>query len=273
MKHNHRSYGIAAAAVLVLMGATATEASTFTALSQSRSIAATAQVTLFSLDPDVATLSDSLTGGAQTAVVDFGAFSASFGLGALSISDPVLGSARGNGRAAQTSSFSADRISFDGTADVNMEGEPIFGNADVSGTGSASSRLSFGFSLAQATSIQLTMSSNVTPSRSSYNFALLDGGGQSVWNQTSIFDVNGNETRDFVVTLNLGAGTYALNTALGASSFVDNGSSGAGRAVASFTLAAAPVPEPGATLLFTAGLTLVGSCARRRRATPACPRR
>ena len=261
MKSAFRFLCVASAAMCVLLSSAAAQAATFSSLSQSRSIAASAQVELISFNQDeVLSVSGLLSGGAQTNPGDFSTFDQSFGLGALSIEDPVLGYGRGNGRAAQTSSFTAGLISFNGTADVNMEGEPTPGFADIIGSGSASSRLSYSFSLDQAASVRLTMSSNLTPSRSGYTFSLAQGD-SSIWNDTSIFDANGNEVRDFSVVLNLGAGTYDLNTVLGASSFITNSSSGAGRAVATFSLQALPVPEPATALQILAGLLLIAAFA------------
>jgi hypothetical protein len=248
--------------LVIVLTATAAHAASFASLSQTRSIAIAGQMTLFSLDSTPPyPINASLADGAQTAPADFGTFNASVGLGALRITDP-LGEGFGAGRAGQVSSFSAQSIRFEGAADVNLTGfaQP---EAEITGNGSASSRLIYSFSLDRASTVALTMSSEVGPSRSSYSFLLADLSGTTVWDQTSLFDANGNETRDFTTLLTMGAGSYNLAVVLGASSTFRNDESSAGRAIANFVLS--PVPEPSTALQAALALTLLGGWMRLRR--------
>lgn len=262
MTNASRSFCAHVGALLLAALTTAADAASFTSISQARSISISGQMTLFSQDPDLpgypitAVYSD----GAQTDSAGFGVFDRSVGLGALSIADP-LGDGFGAGRAGQISSFTPQRISFEGAADVNLTGyaQP---EAEISGSGGASSRLTYGFSLDSATAVMLTMDSEVGPSRSSYSFALTQVGGGTVWNQTSLFDADGNEIRSFTTLLQLDAGSYNLGVVLGASSQFRNEDAESGRAVASFTLS--PVPEPGTASLAAVGFALLGALAYRR---------
>lgn len=246
-------------AVLGFLTCTTANAGTFTAISQARSVAIGGQITIIDQD-NGDTFQASLAPGAATAPGDFGVFDKSFGLGDL-VLENALGVGRGAGRAAQTSSLGGEVIRFDGAADVFMSGE-VFGNAAINGSGAASSLMEYRFSVAEATTAILAMTSEVGPTRSDFTFVLRNDSGDVVWADTVLFDDDGNEIRSFSRSLGLAAGVYQLNTALTASSSFDNNFGSAGRAVGAFTITA--VPEPDTAAMVFGGLVAMAFVARRR---------
>ena len=241
-----------------LLGGNIAYAATFTGLSQARSVAIAGQITLTEFEfGEAFTASQSLH--EQTAADDFGVFNQSVGLGTLVLDHP-LGSGRGAGRSAQTSNLGPEAIVFDGTADVFMSGE-VFGDADITGSGGASSRLAYSFSLSQTTTVRLGMVSELGPRNNDYRFALTREDGEVVWDQTSIFDEDGNEHRDFTQSLILGPGVYTLDVGLTASSFFTANFGVSGRALASFSIT--PVPLGDSMLLLASGVSLLVGGRRR----------
>lgn len=249
-------------AVLGFLTSTAADATSFAAISQVRSVAIGGQITIIDQD-NGDTFQASLAPGAQTSPGDFGVFDASFGLGDL-VLDTALGTGRGAGRVAQTSSFAGDAIRFEGAADVFMSGE-VFGNAAINGSGAASSRFEYRFSVAEATPVILAMESEVGPNRSDYTFLLRSDAGNVVWADTVLFDDAGNEIRSFSRSLLLAAGVYQLDAALTASSAFDNNFASSGRAVGAFTITA--VPEADTWTMMVGGMLAMGFVARRRMAS------
>lgn len=249
-------------AVLGFLTCTSVDAATFTAISQVRSVAIGGQITIVDQD-NGDTFQASLAPGAQTLPGDFGQFDASFGLGDLVLDNP-LGTGRGAGRVAQTSSLGGQVIRFDGAADVFMSGE-VFGNAAVSGSGAASSRFQYRFSVAEAIPVILAMESEVGPNRSDYTFLLRNDAGDAVWADTVLFDDAGNEIRSFSRSLLLSAGVYQLDAALTASSAFDNNFGSSGRAIGAFTITA--VPEANTWTMMVGGLLAMGFVASRRMAS------
>jgi hypothetical protein len=252
---------VRALTVLGFLTCTVADAATFTAISQARSVAIGGQITIIDQD-NGDTFPATLALGDQTTPGDFGVFDKSFGLGQLVLDNP-LGSGRGAGRAAQTSSLGSEVIRFDGAADVFMSGE-VFGNAAINGSGAASSVMEYRFSVAQATPVILAMQSEVGPVRSDFTFLLRNDAGDVVWADTVLFDDDGNEIRSFSRSLALAAGVYQLDTALTASSSFDNNFGSAGRAVGAFTITAVPEADT-ATMVF-GGLVAMAFVARRRSA-------
>lgn len=259
MKHPYRYLLSALFTVAVLVGGSPADAATFTSLSQARSVDISGQIDLTDLDTGEV-FSASLAPGAQTAPGDFGLFDEAVGLGDLVLDNP-LGAGNGAGRAAQTSSFAADAIRFDGVADVFMSGQ-VFGNADIMGTGSASSLLAYRFSVAQAVTVVLSMSSEIGPRLNDFDFALTRENGDVIWDQTEIFDLDGNPDRTFTQLLDLAPGVYDLDVALSAASFFSTSDMGAsGRVLADFSIV--PVPEADTMAITLGGLLLLGWAGRR----------
>ena len=92
------------------------------------------------------------------------------------------------------------------------------------------------------------MVSEVGPRNNDYMFALTHENGEVVWDQTSVFDNDGNEHRTFSQTLALTAGVYDLNVALTATSFFTANFGFAGRALATFSITPVPLGNPLALL-------------------------
>ena len=260
MKRPPRYFLSTLAAVIALVGGNLTGAATFTSVSQARSVDISGHIDLTDLDTGEV-FSASLAPHAQTAPGDFGLFDQAVGLGALVLDNP-LGAGNGAGRAAQTSSFAPDAIRFDGVADVFMSGQ-VFGNADISGSGSASSLLAYRFSVAQAVTVRLAMNSEIGPRLNQFDFALTRENGDVVWDQTEIVDIDGNPDRTFTQLLDLAPGVYDLGVVLSAASFFSTSDMGAsGRVLADFSIV--PVPEADTMVTTLGGLLLLGWVARRR---------
>ena len=243
-----------------LVGGHRADAATFTGLSQARSVAIAGILELTDFETGD-TFKASAAPSAQTAPGDFGLFDRSVGLGQLVLDNP-LGNGRGSGRASQTSTLGTEAIHFDGTADVFMSGE-VNGNAEMTGSGSAASRFVHRFSLSQATTVRLDMVSELGPRNNDYTFALTHENGEVVWDQTSVFDDDGNVHRTFLQTLALMAGVYDLNVALTATSFFTANFGFAGRALATFSITPVPLGNPLALLVRSCAV--LGRIRRQRR--------
>lgn len=191
----------------------------------------------------------------------FGDFDMSVGLSALALSTPI-GDANGAGLARQRSTIAGEAIAFAGLADVFMSGG-AGGDAYATGSGNASSQFGYHFEIVAPQRVRLTMSSNVQPIASGFDFLLQHDDGELVWDSEIVADENGNPTTSFSRLLDLRPGSYWLRGTLTASSYFDGSISISGRAEAAFSLTA--VPEPGSFAMLLAGLTVVPLVARRRR--------
>ncbi len=228
--------------VLAMLDATVTHAATFNGLAQARSVAIGGQLTLNDFDTGE-TFTANQSFNEPTLAGNFGLFDKSVGLGTLILDNP-LGIGQGAGRAAQTSRLGPEGIEFDGVADVFMSGQLNTFNADLTGSGGAASRLSYSFSLAHDTSVLLDMISELGPRANSFTFSLSRDDGTVIWNETSVFDDDGNEHRAFTRTLLLNTGVYNLESALNATSFFVGEFGFSGRALATYSLTAVPLGNP-----------------------------
>lgn len=86
-----------------------------------------------------------------------------------------------------------------------------------------------------------------------------------IWDQTSIFDDDGNEHRAFTQTLLLSADVYHLDAALAASSFFSGDFGFSGRVLATFSINPVPLGHPLAMMAGAKALAL-GLGRRRLRA-------
>ena len=252
--------------VLAMLVAPVTHAATFNGLAQARSVAIGGVLTLNDFDTGE-TFDANAAPNEGTLTGDFGLFNKSVGLGTLVLDNP-LGSGQGAGRAAQTSRLGPERIEFDGVADVFMSGQLNTFNADLAGSGSAASRLAYSFSLAQDTTVLLDMISELGPRGNSFTFSLSRDDGAVIWNETSVFDDDGNEHRAFARTLLLTAGVYHLGSTLSASSFFSGDFGFSGRGLATYSITPVPLVHP---LVLMASATALGVVLGRRRTRAQTP--
>lgn len=245
-------------AVLLVPNLTVATTPAFSAISQSRSVATSGEISVF----------DGVTGQdviarldieKHTATDDFSLFDQSIGLGTLVLDNPS-GSGHGSGRTAQTSSFTANRIQFRGDADVFMESA---GGAYA--VGHSFTNMNYSFSVDRVLSVALAMDSEILPRHSEFEFLLKNQLGDIIWGQTALYDDYGIETRTFTQQLTLNPGVYSLTANLSAESFSQFGDNKySGRSVASFSITA--VPEPESYYLLLIGLSAIGLVNKKRQA-------
>lgn len=173
------------------------------------------------------------------------------GLSQFGLSSPY-GGGSGSGRASQISEMTSERVYFNGFADVYVSGSAgIDGTA--SGSGGATSMLTFTFRVSDPTAVRLDMSSSVlTEAFSEFTFSLWGKNSGLIWDQVGV-ERDFNFLKTFSVDLPLAPDEYQLSAYVSASSSFDGDVGYAGQSRAEVTLTVIPEPEESA-LLFCAGL-------------------
>lgn len=193
----------------------------------------------------------------------FGSFDRSDGM-ALRTAAATL-----DGQGFQQSVVNSDGVQFTGLADVLAVGDAYsvaeadyFEETVGQASGGAASQLLLRFSITQRWSPTLTMSSNLGGfQQDGFSFRLTGDNGFG-WYDPYLIDADGNQLFSFSTVLDLAPGTYTLEAGLVANASASF-SPGLGRRVsASFSLLAAPVPEPASWALILGGLLVVGGWAR-----------
>jgi hypothetical protein len=270
MNHLHvfamRTAAGAATLVLALWGQSAA-AGPLQLLTDARSVQASGTATtdiirtFYNGDPPTVT-PDSATQALSPLVHpadSFGSFNGSDGM-ALRTAAATL-----DGQGFQQSQVDSDGVRFTGLADVLAVGDQFsvaqndyLEETIARASGSTGSRLLVRFALDQRWSALLTMDSNLGGLQpAGFSFKLTGDNGFG-WYDPYLIDDSGNQVFSFSTALSLAPGVYTLEAGLAASASADALPGQARRVSASFSLLAAPVPEPAAWLLFLGGLLAVG---------------
>lgn len=169
--------------------------------------------------------------------------------------DINLGTCFGQGIAAQSLVISEDKIAFEATADVNMNGYASQPKV-LDGTGGAEVRFGYSFRVDAPLTVRLAMNSTVGEYRDDdFKFALSTGD-EVIWAATSVTGDNGVASRNFYRDLVLGPGVYDVQSTLGAFSSISGDTSFAGRTWAEFSISAVPEPQSWLMLLLGGGMIL-----------------
>lgn len=168
--------------------------------------------------------------------------------------DINVGTCFGQGIATQSLFIGGDKIVFEGTADVNMNGyasQPKM----LDGIGGAEVGFGYRFRLDAPQTVRVALDSTVGDFREDdFKFSLTTGD-QVVWAATAVTGDDGLASRNFYRDLLLGPGVYDLRSTLTASSSISGDYAFAGRTWAAFSVSA--VPEPHAWLMLLLGCGVI----------------
>jgi hypothetical protein len=238
------------------------QAAAFTSISQTQSVSISGRLSAF--DPFTGTSAHASFADERLGPqAPLASHPLELGLG-ITLPDHPDYSAHGQGLSRQQVELGGDFIRFQGSADVNIYGSYSGAGAVPEGDGISNVRWDYQFSVAEATPVQLRMSSSAAFLESpDFRFSLSRVGGATLWNSALDEDAAGLPTREVDEHFLLGPGVYAISTWVHADSSLHGDLQRAGNTTAQFVLRA--VPEPGIWMMLCAGLGLLGWQARRPR--------